>query len=160
MTIHMNIEDKNNKMSNMKRLVILIILFTSAYYLNGQNRVITGRVISDDLIPVPGAEIFINDTIRIGITDMRGFYRIEISDTIKKIEFLFPGLEPAIIELVDNCDIIEIVMMYSGSYDFISLRRADRIRKRKFKKLPKIHKLAYEKGIFKTREPCYVRKFR
>ena len=156
----MNIEDKNNKMSNMKRFVILIILFASAYYLNAQNRVITGRVISDDLIPAPGISIFVNDSIEVGVTDMEGYFKITISKNIKEIKFMGFGLEPAIIELVDNCDIIEIVMMYSGSYDFISLRRADRIRKRKFKKLPKIHKLAYEKGIFNTREPCYVRKFR
>ncbi len=141
-------------------MFLIALISISAYNLYPQIKIISGRIISDDLAPASGISIFINDSIEVGITDMEGFFKISINKNIKEIKFIGFGLEPAIIELVDNCDIIEIVMMYAGSYDFISLKRADRIRKRKFKKLPKIHKLAFEKGIFKTREPCYVRKFR
>ena len=140
--------------------MFLIALFSiSAYNLYPQIKIISGRIISDDLAPASGISIFINDSIEVGITDMEGFFKISINKNIKEIKFIGFGLEPAIIELVDNCDIIEIVMMYAGSYDFISLKKADRKRRRKFKKLPKTHKLAYEKGIFKTRKPCYIRRF-
>ncbi len=159
MIILMNITDKTT--IKMRRLMFLIALISiSAYNLYPQIKIISGRIISDDLAPAPGISIFINDSIEVGITDMEGFFKISINKNIKEIKFIGFGFEPAIIELVDNCDIIEIVMMYAGSYDFISLKRAYRKRRRKFKKLPKIHKLAYEKGIFKTRKPCYVRKFR
>ena len=50
-------------------------------------------------------------------------------------------------------------MMYLYSYDFMSLRRAERKRKKRYKKLPEIHKQALEKGIFKADCACYGREF-
>lgn len=46
-------------------------------------------------------------------------------------------------------------MMLSGTYDFITLKKVDRLRMKRFKKLPKLHKEAFEKGIFKTDKACY-----
>ena len=77
----------------------------------------------------------------------------------EKILFRFIGLEPTTIELVETCDNIEVVMMYSYTYDFITLKRVDRKRKKRYKKLPEIHKQAFEKGLFKTECPCYEREF-
>ena len=65
----------------------------------------------------------INDTVEVGKTDLNGFFQIDIPVSEKKILFKYVGLEPAIIELVDTCNEVEIVMMLSGTYDFKTLRK-------------------------------------
>ncbi len=145
----------------MKKLIILfIILSVSACSLYSQNKNIKGRVISDDFETVPLASIMINDTVEIGRTDLNGFFQIDIPVSEKKILFMFVGLDPTTIELVDKCDKIEVVMMLSSSYDFITLKQADRKRGKRYKKLPEIHKQAFEKGIFETENACYNREFK
>ena len=116
-------------------------------------------MISDDFETVPLASIMINDTIEVGRTDLNGFFQIDIPVSEKKILFMFVGLDPTTIELVDKCDKIEVVMMLSSSYDFITLKQADRKREKRYKKLPEIHKQAFEKGIFETEYACYNREF-
>ncbi|RAJ80263.1 hypothetical protein CLV59_105371 [Chitinophaga dinghuensis] len=144
----------------MKKLaIIFIVLCVSHCSLYSQNKTIKGRVISDDFEIVPLASIMINDTVEIGRTDLNGFFRIDIPASAKKILFRSVGLEPAIIELVDTCNEVEVVMILSGTYDFISHKKADRLRMKKFKKLPALHKEALMKGIFKTGKACYTQDF-
>ncbi|MOA21250.1 hypothetical protein D3C78_1417340 [compost metagenome] len=78
---------------------------------------------------------------------------------MKKIIFNTVGIELASIELVDKCDEIEVVMMLSSTYDFITLKKVDRLRMKRSKKLPELHKEAFEKGIFKTDKACYTQEF-
>jgi len=101
----------------------------------------------------------INDTVEVGRTDLNGFFQIDIPVSEKKIVFRFLGLEPAIIEFLDKCDEVEVVMMLSGTYDFMTLKKVDRLRMIRFKKLPELHKAAFEKGIFKTDKACYTQEF-
>jgi hypothetical protein len=49
--------------------------------------------------------------------------------------------------------------MYDVIYDFMSARKIDRLRRKRFEKLPVIHQQAYEKGFFKTKTPCYNQAF-
>jgi len=116
-------------------------------------------VISDDLEPVPGVSIIVNDTVKVGRTDMDGFFEINIATSQDKVLFRFVGLDPTAIGLVGNCDKIEVIMTLSGSYDFMSLNRVERKRKKRYKKLPEVHKEAFEKGIFETECPCFKREF-
>jgi len=154
----MNINPKNN--NKMKKiLIVFIVLSVSICNLYSQNKTIKGRVISDDFETVPGAFIMINDTVKIGRTNMDGFFQIDIPVSMKKIKFLFVGLDPTTIELVDACKKIEVIMMRGSTYDFMTLKRAERKRKKRFKKLPEIHKQAFDKGLFKTEYACYKRKF-
>lgn len=154
----MNIDQKND--NEMKKLLIIfMVLSVSACSLYSQNKTIKGRVISDDLETVPGVFILINDTIKVGRTNMNGFFQIGIPVSVRKIKFMFVGLDPTTIELVDTCEKIEVIMMRGGSDDFISLKRADRKREKRYKKLPEIHKKAFEKGIFETEHACYKRAF-
>ena len=136
-------------------LIIFIVLSVSTYSLYSQNKTIKGRVISDQLETIPGVLIIINDTIKVGKTDINGFFQINIPVSEKKILFRYVGLEPTTIELLDKYDEVEVVMMLSGTYDFITLKKVDRLRMKRFKKLPKLHKEAFEKGIFKTDKACY-----
>lgn len=43
-------------------------------------------------------------------------------------------MDPTTIELIDKCDKIEIVMMYTYTDDFITLKRAERKREKRYKK--------------------------
>ena len=158
MTILMNIDQKND--NEMKKLLIIfIVLSVSACSLYSQNKTINGRVISDDFETVPLASIMINDTVEVGRTDLNGFFQIDIPVSVKKILLGSVGLDPAIIKLVDNCDEVEVVMMRSSTDDFITFKKADRLRMKRFKKLPELHKEAFEKGIFKSEYACYNREF-
>ena len=151
----MNIDHKkDNVMKNI--LIIFIVLSVSTYSLYSQNKTIKGRVISDQLETIPGVLIIINDTIEVGKTDINGFFQINIPVSEKKILFRYVGLEPTTIELLDKYDEVEVVMMLSGTYDFITLKKVDRLRMKRFKKLPELHKEAFEKGIFKTNKACYT----
>jgi len=144
----------------MKKLIILfIVICISKCSLYSQTKTIKGRVISDDLETLPGVSIMINDTVEVGRTDLNGFFQINIPISEKKILLWSVGLDPTTIELVDKCDKIEVVMMLSSTYDFITLKRADRKREKRFKKLPEIHKQAFENKIFETENACYIRKF-
>lgn len=155
----MNINLKKTE-NRMKKLIIaFIVIIVPVCSLYSQNKTIKGRVISDDFEIVPLASIMINDTVEVGRTDLNGFFQIDIPISEKKILFRSVGLEPAIIELVDTCNEIEVVMMLSGTYDFITLKKADRLRMKRFKKLPELHKEAFAKGIFKTDKVCYIQEF-
>jgi len=144
----------------MKNLLIIFIAYIiSTVNLYSQSKVIHGRVISEFLETMPGVSIKINESVEIGKTDLDGFFKIEIPVSVKKILFNSVGLEPTTIELRDNCDEVEIVMMLSGTYDFTTPKNVDRIRKKKFKKLPELHKKAFKESIFKTDKACYKQDF-
>lgn len=116
-------------------------------------------MISEDYETVPGALIVTNDTIEVGATDLDGFFQIEIPLTVQRISFDLVGIERAVIELADNCNEIEVVMMLSGTYDFMTPKKVDKLRLKRFKKLPEIHRKAFEKGILKTDKACYIHEF-
>lgn len=142
-----------------KILIICFLLSVSTYSLYSQNKTIKGRVSSDQFETAHLVYITINDTVQIGKTDLNGFFLIEIPISVKKILFESVGLESATIGLLDKCDEVEVVMMSSYTYDFMPLKKVDRQRKKRFKKLPELHKKAFEKGIFKTAKACYRQEF-
>jgi len=145
----------------MKKILIKFIIFYSLIAnLYCQNKTIKGKIIDERLEYMPMVSILNNDNVEIGKTDMNGFFQIEIPFSENKLLFKDIGLESLTIELINRCYNIEIVMMLSGTYDFITLKKADRLRKKRFKKLPKLHKEAFEKGIFNTDIACYIQNFK
>lgn len=142
-----------------KLLIVFLMIVVLASSLYAQNKTIKGRVIDDDLETVPGAFIMINDTVKVGKTDLSGYFQIAIPTSMKKILFVTLGIEPASIELTDECNEIEVVMMLSGTYDFITFKKIDKLRMKRFKQLPELHREAFEKGIFKTDKACYTQEF-
>ncbi|MGF2411931.1 MAG: carboxypeptidase-like regulatory domain-containing protein [Ferruginibacter sp.] len=141
------------------KLITFLVFSVSTGILYSQNKTITGRVIAEDLETVPFASIMINDAVQVGRTDLNGFFQIDIPVSEKKILFMFAGMESTTIELADTCDEVELVMMFSRIYDFKTLKKVDRLRKKRIKKLPALHKQAFEKGLFKTDKACYTQKF-
>lgn len=140
-------------------ILILAILFLSQN-LNGQNRTIIGRVISEDLEPLPGLEIENSDNLLLGKTDMDGRFKISIPQETDSLLFRYVGMEWTDIKLKKDCDTIEVVIMYDMIYDFITLKKVDRLRKKRFENLPNLHSDAVKNGIFENNNICYERVFK
>ncbi len=145
----------------MKKILIPLLIFSiSTGSLYSQNQTIKGTVIDNHFLEtLPVVSIIINDTVEVGRTDLSGFFQINIPVSAKKILFRCVGFEPATIELMDTCHEVEVIMMYDGTYDFMTLKKVDRLRKKKFDKLPELHKEAFMKGIYKTDKACYKQEF-
>jgi len=132
----------------MKISAISVLIFL-LYNLNltGQTRTITGRVISEDFEPIPMLEVLNSDAVHLGKTDMDGFFTISIPQETGRLLFSYIGMEWNEIKLRKDCDTIEVVMMYDGTYDFMTLRKVDRLRKKRFDNLPSLHSDAVKKDF-------------
>lgn len=127
--------------------------------LEAQESVKTGRIISEDFDVLPEVKISNQNGELLGKTDINGRFKITIPDGESVLKISFIGMEPTEIELSKDCDVLEVVMMVEAIYDFISLKKVDRLRKKRFKKLPQIHKEAFNQGLFKTKTACYKQEF-
>lgn len=140
-------------------LTIIFLISVVTGNLFCQTRTISGLILSEDFEELPAVGIHQIDTTLIGKTDINGRFSIEIPSDTDSLILTFIGFEWTTIYLQADCDTFEVVMMYDVIYDFISARKIDRLRKKRFEKLPFIHQQAYEKGIFKTDTPCYSQVF-
>ena len=140
-------------------ILILTVLFFNLN-LNGQTRTIIGRVISEDLEPLPGLDIENSENVLLGKTDMDGRFKISIPQETDSLLFRYVGMEWTDIKLRKDCDTVEIVMMYAGTYDFMTSRKIDRLRKKRFDNLPSLHSDAVENGLFEKNNTCYERFFK
>ena len=80
-------------------------------------------------------------------------------NSTKQLVIRAVGYEPRLILLTDSCRYLEIILLLSGSYDFRTPEEVDRLRLKRFEKLPQLHKEFHGKGVFKTERPCYKQKF-
>ena len=141
----------------MKKFIILFILFTGSIFNSySQNKTIEGRVISDQMENLPGVFIMIEDSIKVGRTDLNGSFKIDLPLSVNKISFKGVGIEPAHIILQDNCDFLEVILLLSSSQDFATPRCVNRKSKNRYKLLNKIHIKAFANGMFQTKLPCYM----
>ena len=140
-------------------IIFIIILFAITHKLNGQNRIIQGRVLSEDLEPLYKVRIQSIDTTLFGETDLDGRFKIEIPQKTQTLFLSWVGLERTNIKLKNYCDTLEIIMLYAGTYDFMSPKKIDRHRLERFKKLPELHLKAYDKGLFSKETICYSNEF-
>lgn len=69
----------------MKKLLIFFIgISITTCSLYSQNKAIKGRVITDDFQTVPGVLITVNDTVKVGTTDLNGFFKIDIPNELPR----------------------------------------------------------------------------
>jgi len=141
-------------------IIALTILFNFSNRSKAQNRTLSGRIISEDLDTLPYVEIYNSDHVFLGKADIGGRFKINISAKTRTLIFSFLGVEATTVKLNDNCDTIDVVMMWLGTYDFISPRKVDRLRLKRFQNIPNIHLQAYRKGLFLTPTACYWEDFR
>lgn len=104
-------------------------------------------------------KIFDKDTIEIGKTDFNGYFHIESQKDFEELIFAGLGYEWAKIALPINCENLELILIYDGIYHYKSSRKIDRLRKKNFDRITKLHSQAYNKGLFKTEKPCVNREF-
>jgi len=141
------------------RILATILMLTSFLFVKAQDLTLKGRIISEDLEVLPEVKITNQKNELLGVTDIEGRFEISIPNEVLKLNISFVGMEPTIIELSGNCNFLEVVVMIETLYDFMSLKKVDRLRMKRFKKLPELHKEAFEKGIFKTDKACYTQEF-
>jgi len=138
----------------MKSSLIFFVLLFSLKAVNAQTKVITGRIINEDLEPLPNASIHDMDTTILGSTDLDGYFKMEVPSETNQLLIGAIGMEWTSIKIEEECQNLEIIVMLHVIYDFISAESEKRKRKKRFKQLPKKHKEANEKGIFKSSDPC------
>jgi hypothetical protein len=116
-------------------------------------------VISEDLEPLPMLDIRNADSVFLGKTDMDGRFKISISQETDSLMLRYLGMEWTDIGLKKDCDTVEVVMMYDVIYDFMTSRKIDRLRKKRFDNLPTLHSVAVKTGLFNHDLICYDRAF-
>lgn len=141
------------------KILATILMLTSFLFVKAQDLTLKGRIIAEDLEVLPEVKITNQKNELIGVTDIEGKFEISIPNEVLILNINLVGMEPTIIELSTNCNFLEVVVMIETLYDFISLKKVDRLRMKRFKKLPEIHKEAFEKGLFKTDKACYKQEF-
>ncbi|HPW67817.1 MAG TPA: hypothetical protein PLS84_12150, partial [Salinivirgaceae bacterium] len=147
--------------ATMKITTILILtVLLSSLNLNGQNRIIIGRVISEDFEPLPRLDIENSNNEFLGKTDMDGRFKISIPQETDSLLFRYIGMEWTDIKLNQDCDTVEVVVMYDVIYNFITLKKVDRLRKKRFDNLTNLHSDAVKNGLFKNNNICYERVFK
>jgi hypothetical protein len=139
-------------------ILVLTVLFFNLK-LNGQTRTIIGRVISEDLESLPMLDIRNSDSLLLGKTDMDGRFKIIIRQETDSLIFRYLGMEWTDIRLKKDCDTVEVVMMYDVIYDFMTSRKIDKLRKKRFDNLPTLHSYAVKNGLFNNDQICYARAF-
>lgn len=79
----------------MKKVVLFfsILLFMGIMAVNGQTRVITGKVTSsEDNMPIPGVSISVEGTTLGTVTDMDGNYTLQVPEDARILIFSFVGM--------------------------------------------------------------------
>ena len=122
-------------------------------------RTLSGKTIDQFSESAIGITIFDKDTIKIGQTDLNGYFQIKVRKETNKLIFAGVGYEWASVTVPSECENLEIILFLASTYDFMSPRKVDRLRKKEFEKLIELHYQAYKKGIFETEKPCVIRKF-
>jgi hypothetical protein len=125
----------------------------------GQTRTLTGKIIDFEFNTFYQVNIFNADTVLLAKSDTNGNFSIIIPADTKTLIIATVGMEWKNIELVNDCNNLEVILQPSWTYDFKGPAKVDRLRKKEFDKLPGLHISAFEKGIFKSDKPCYMDKF-
>ena len=143
-----------------KHIFTIFLMLSSIHPIYAQNRIIQGKVIDEfKLSPRIGAVIIVNDSIEVGVTGVDGCFQFEYPSPINKLSFHYTEMETADLQLSDDCNYIELIMVRYPNYCFMSYRKINKIRRKRYKNLPKLHQEAYEKGIFQSPEVCYIQEF-
>jgi hypothetical protein len=139
----------------MKRtLITLSFIFLIQLTFSQSTVSIRGKIIDESFFPLPAVSIIVDEK-EVALSDFDGKFQIEINKNVQKIVFQFIGMESLTVHLKENCNNLEIVLLNEGGcYLGASLQKVNRIRKRRFDNRKKIHKTAYQKGIFSTENFC------
>lgn len=139
-----------------KRILLLLFLSTISISLLGQ-KVIKGRVLDENLDPFPGVEVYGNDTLKLGTTDIEGYFEVQASREIDKLTFSSISYE--ITSITNYFSALEVILFADGNYDSPSRCKADKLYNKRIDKLSILHKQAFKAGLFDNGEPCFEYEF-
>ena len=151
----------------MKSINLISILFLTLFCLTsyGQSKTLKGKVVlsepsyekgvDSEFLLAPDAFVFSTDTTKLGATNKQGIFEIEVPINTREIIVSWVAYDWEPIELSGNCDFIEIVLIPAVIYDFVSIKRANKLNAKHRKKwLPELYRQAYEQGMIKSENPC------
>jgi hypothetical protein len=141
------------------RAIITSMTLLLVTHVSGQTRTLTGKIIDNEFNPLAQVSIFRADTVLLAKSDKNGNFSITVPTDTKALIVADVGMEWKSLDLLSDCNNLEIILQLAATYDFISPAKVDRLRKKEFDKLPELHQSAFAKGIFKTDKPCYIDKF-
>ncbi|GAG92910.1 unnamed protein product, partial [marine sediment metagenome] len=97
-------------MKNKKVLSFLLFMALGTLALFGQSREITGTVTgADDGAPLPGVSVSVKGTSIGTITDMNGFYSLDVPQNSEALMFSFVGMATQELTL-DNQSEINVIL--------------------------------------------------
>lgn len=140
-------------------LIYILIFFLATTFVNAQDNILRGKVITEELDELPGVQIYDQDTSQLGTTDISGNFQLTISNQTEELIFSFIGMEWLSIPLTKGCDFKEVIVLAQWTYHYKSHRKTDRQRKEQFDNRIQLHRRAFEKGIFENESPCIVYEF-
>ena len=140
------------------KITFFISFFFCIFSAFGQ-RTLSGKTIDQFLESAIGITIFDKDTTKIGQSDLNGYFQIKLPKETDTLIFAGVGYEWATISVPKVCENLELVLCMASTYDFMSPKKVDKLREKEFEKLPELHSQAFQKGLFKTKEPCGIQTF-
>lgn len=130
-------------------LLIIFLIFQISF---GQERVISGKVLGDDLLPLPGVAITYN--FKGTMTDINGYFELKIPNNLEQIKLAFLGCYDEYVSISTDCNYYGIILQTSSTYCFVTPQKANRLEKRHRKKVSKLYKEAYDKKLFGEKKSC------
>lgn len=142
----------------------MLLLLGLAFDLIGQGRTITGKVIGSEFRTkkddspyefwnLSNAKFFWRDSL-IATADDNGEFRLELANNIDAIVIGWIGMYPDTIPITGNCDHLEVILLPDAIYDFVTIKKEQRLRRKDRVILPELYGKAFEQGIFNCAEPC------
>ncbi|RKD90184.1 hypothetical protein [Mangrovibacterium diazotrophicum] len=144
-------------------LFITILLFCTSTSV-GQTRTITGKVIGaepcdckskyDEFFIIREAKILSTDSIELGTTNENGKFEIQVSNETNELLIGWIGMEWEKVKITKECNNYEVILLPFVIYDFVSTKKANRLRKKDREVLPELYQRAYNEEIFENEKPC------
>ena len=103
----------------MRFIAIIVSILLSLGNAFGQTRIITGKIINESFYPVYEAKVLTMDTLVWVTADTNGNFKIEIPVETKSLRVGAVGAEWKNIELLNECNHLEIILINSKSKIFI-----------------------------------------
>jgi hypothetical protein len=135
------------------------------YTTSGQTRIIKGKIIGSEFPrkdamakhefwDLNEAIIFGNDSLRLGTANQKGEFALEVPENIQTLRIGWLGMYPDEFILTDTCEFLEVILLPDVIYDYVTLKKEERLRKKDRKVLANLYREAFEQGIFKHEKPC------
>lgn len=76
----------------MKRIILTVLFITSVVLMYAQGRLITGSVVDDANLPLPGVSVIVKGTTIGTVTDIDGLFSLNLSDVNENDVLVFSSI--------------------------------------------------------------------